>query len=138
MTEKLGYSESDKQAVENLRKKLVKKARGVVPLGSYLGWNLRRAAAGAPARLGRWRGAFLPFALDKRHAGARGDPRPSILERYPTRDRFLERTGAATQDLVRRRLLLAEDEGAVLGRAGALYDALMDADAPRNCTFAVP
>lgn len=113
-----------------------------VPLGSYLGWNLRRAGRGAPGRaserLGRWRGAFLPFALDRRHAGARGDPRPSILERYPTRGRFLERTGAATQDLVRRRLLLAEDEGGILGRAGALYDALMDADAPRTCAFATP
>ncbi len=80
----------------------------------------------------------VAFALDERHAGARGDPRPSILERYPTRGRFLERTRAAIDGLVRRRLLLAEDEGAVLGRAGALYDALMDADAPRNCAFAVP
>ncbi len=113
-----------------------------VPLGSYLGWNLRRAGREAPARaaerLGRWRGGFLPFALDKDHAEARGDPRPSILERYPTRSRFLERTGAAAQDLVRRRLLLAEDQGAVLDRAGALYDALMDADAPRTCAFGTP
>ncbi len=62
----------------------------------------------------------------------------SILERYPTRSRLLERTEVAAQDLVRRRLLLAGDEGAILGRAGALYDALMDADAPRTCAFGTP
>ncbi len=109
-----------------------------VPLGSYLGWNLRRAAEGASGRLGRWRGGFLPFAFDMDRPGARDDPRPSIRERYPTRAGFLERTKAAAEDLAARGLLLAEDMTAVLDRAGALYDALADPGAPRTCAFGTP
>ena len=106
-----------------------------VPLGSYLGWNLHRAGRGAPLRLGRWRGAFLPFALDPARAGARGDPRVSIRARYPTRAGFLDRTRGAAEGLIARGLLLREDLAAVLGRAAALYDALAHPDAPRTCAF---
>jgi hypothetical protein len=109
-----------------------------VPLGSYLGWNLHRAGRGAPGRLGRWRGGFLPFAFDAAPAGAQGDPRPSIRARYPTRSGFLERTRAAAEDLIARGLLLREDLAGVLGRAGTLYDALAEPDAARTCAFGTP
>ncbi len=36
-----------------------------VPLGTYTGWNLRRPEVGAPARLARWSGSFVPFARDE-------------------------------------------------------------------------
>jgi hypothetical protein len=67
-----------------------------------------------------------------------GDPRLSILERYGTRARFLERTKAAADELGTRGFLLAEDMGAILRRAGSLYDALTDQNARRNCAFGTP
>ncbi len=106
-----------------------------VPLGTYLGWNLRRAVRGATDRLGRWRGAFLPFATDEDLRGALDDPRPSILERYGTRSHFLEQTRAAADELAARGFLLAEDLRAILHRAGTLYNALADRSAHRSCMF---
>ena len=33
-----------------------------LPLGTYTGWNLRRPEVGAPDKLARWSGSFIPFA----------------------------------------------------------------------------
>ena len=53
-----------------------------VPLGTYVGWNLRRKEFGAPDRLGRWQGSFLAFAATEAERRASGDPRPSVAARY--------------------------------------------------------
>ncbi|MEE9250346.1 MAG: alpha/beta hydrolase domain-containing protein [Alphaproteobacteria bacterium] len=95
-----------------------------VPLGTYLGWNLRRKDFGAPARLGRWQGSFVAFAATEAERRSSGDPRASIAARHGSRARFVESTRAAATALERRRLLLPEDLAAIEARAGRTYDAV--------------
>ena len=72
-------------------------------------------------------GSTIPFARD---AGAReraGDPRPSIAERYPSRETYLARVREAAGRLVEERHLLAEDVEVVMQDAAARYDAFTGA-----------
>ncbi len=106
-----------------------------VPLGTYLGWNLRREAPGARPRLGRWEGSFLPLAVTESARRAGGDPRPSVAERYGSEQHFLERTAAAAVGLRQRRLLLAKDIPAIIGRARRAFRALTSDRGDGGCGF---
>ena len=54
---------------------------------------------------------------------AAGDPRPSIDERYASKEDYLARVRAAAEALVRDRHLLAEDVGGVVEVAARKWDA---------------
>lgn len=88
-----------------------------VPLGTHTGWNLRAAKFGAETMLAPLDGMFLPLALTAAERHRRGDPRPAVLERYPTRDMYLARMTDAALKLKRERLLLDEDVTAILQKA---------------------
>ena len=62
-------------------------------------------------------GSFIPFARTHAERLASGDPRPSIEERYPTRDAYLDAVRHAADDLVKRRFLLAADAAALIAEA---------------------
>jgi hypothetical protein len=79
-----------------------------VPLATHTGWNMYRAPFPEDALCDR-DGTYLPFARTRAEREARGDPRPSLEERYGTHDTYVRRYGAAVQRLVRERLLLPED-----------------------------
>ncbi len=83
-----------------------------VPLGTYLGWNLRRPgfAAGDLCSLA---GSFIPFAPTE--AGRGPDPRPSFETRYPpgSREAGLAKAAAALQH---DGFLLPEDAAAPAGQ----------------------
>jgi len=91
-----------------------------VPLGTSAGWNLRRAEMGAPDALGRWDGSFLPFAPTEAERARRGDPRPSLEARYPSKASYVERVTAAAETLRRAGFLLEEDVASCIERARAL------------------
>jgi Alpha/beta hydrolase domain len=76
------------------------------PLGTYTGWNVYRAQ---PCELCDRDGSFIPFARTKAEREAAGDPRPSLDERYGSRDAYVARVEAAAAALVADRLLLAAD-----------------------------
>ncbi len=80
-----------------------------VPVGTYVGWNLRGAACGAEGMLARWTGSYFPFAVTAEARRASGDPRPAVRERYPTRSVYLERIAKAAAELQREGFLLPED-----------------------------
>lgn len=80
-----------------------------VPLGTYTGWNLRAAKYGAETMLSPLDGMFLPFAKTQAERDKSGDPRPSLEERYPSRDAYLSRLTAAALKLHREGFLLDED-----------------------------
>jgi hypothetical protein len=85
------------------------------PLGTHLGWNLRRAGY-APGDLCSVFGAFVPFAQD---AAAKGeDPRAALAERYPSPADRDQRFAAAARALVAAGLLLDEDAAALCARNG--------------------
>jgi len=88
-----------------------------VPLGTYTGWNLRAAEYGAEGTLAGLEGMYLPFAStpDKRRKA--GDPRRSVLERYPTREAYLGKVAEAALALHQEGFLLAEDVATILATA---------------------
>ena len=63
-----------------------------VPLGTYTGWNLRNPNVAGTDGLGRWAGAFFPFATTAEARHETGDPRLSLAERYGSRQEFLSST----------------------------------------------
>ncbi len=79
----------------------------VAPLGTHTGWNPRKEgfAPGELALLG-W---HLPFAKTAAERQSSGDPRPSIEERYPTHEAYVEAVASAARDLCEARPLLPED-----------------------------
>ncbi|MGO8816968.1 MAG: alpha/beta hydrolase domain-containing protein [Terriglobia bacterium] len=97
-----------------------------VPLATYTGWNLRDASIGAPGVTYDMVGSFLPFPRTRADREMMGDPRPSIEERYKSREDYLHRVAAAAETLVRARLLMAADVPKITDRAAARWDSLMN------------
>jgi len=93
-----------------------------VPLATYAGWNYRDRSIGAPDRLAGEIGSYIPFARTRADRERVRDPRPSIEERYRSRDEYLGQFATATLDLVRQRYVLAEDVADLLSRAQAHFD----------------
>jgi hypothetical protein len=93
-----------------------------VALGTYTGWNLRSAEAGAPDELASSTGSFIPFAKTKAERERRGDPRPAVAERYPDAAEYLKRFEAAAKQRVREGFLLERDVPRVTERGKALWE----------------
>jgi hypothetical protein len=93
-----------------------------VPLATYTGWNFRAPAVGAPDHLYPLLGSYIPFARTKAEREERRDPRPSVAERYPTREAYLAKIRAVTSDLVKDRYLLPQDVDVAVSRANAHWD----------------
>jgi hypothetical protein len=89
-----------------------------VPLATYTGWNLYKEPFPAGALCDR-DGSYLAFARTKADRTARNDPRPSIEERYGSHEKYVAAVKRAADDLVARRLLLAEDAAGFVARAKA-------------------
>ena len=97
-----------------------------VPVATYTGWNLRHRDIGNPDLFigitGGFAGWILPLPASKVDREASGDPRPSIDELYASKDEYLERVRAASQQLVDEGYLLAEDVEEVANRAELRFD----------------
>jgi hypothetical protein len=89
-----------------------------VPLGTYLGWNVRKAgfSEGDSCDL---TGGFIPFFKKKADRLAAHDPRPSLEERYRTHADYVSAVTAAADSLLGRRLLLQEDRDSIVSAAAA-------------------
>ncbi len=87
-----------------------------VPLGTYTGISVYRDA---PTELCDRDGAFIPFARTRADRDRTGDPRPSLEERYGTRDAYVAKVRAAVDALVTARTLLPEDADRYVEAAGA-------------------
>ena len=87
-----------------------------VPLATYTGWNFRPQGAAEEA-MAAVNGSFLPFATTREERLEKGDPRPSLQERYGSRARYVELVVLASQWLVEERLILEEDADRFVERA---------------------
>lgn len=85
-----------------------------VPLGTYLGWNHRRAGY-MEDDLCYLQGSYVPFARTPAERG--GDPRPSLQERYGSPEKYVAQVEAAVAKLVSERLMLKEDAARVVAEA---------------------
>ncbi len=103
-----------------------------VPLATHLGWNRRHADIGGEGQTlstggasgGTLRGSSIPFAATRAERESLGDPRPSIEERYSTRQSFLEQIEAAARELVSSGYLLEEDLQGLTDQASEHYAAM--------------
>ncbi|MCE3247017.1 MAG: hypothetical protein K0R41_842, partial [Geminicoccaceae bacterium] len=106
------------------------------PLGTYTGWNLRRPEVGAPDKLARWSGSFIPFARTEAERRAAGDPRSGLEARYRSRSDYESRIEAAARQLVAEGFLLETEVAEITRRAGALHDRLRSHDPnDPSCAF---
>ncbi len=97
-----------------------------VPLGTYTGWNVEFPSLKGLRYLAGLIGSFEPFARTRAVREAMHDSRPSIEERYASRDAYLNRVKAAADDLVRSRLMLAADVPSVVARAQQMWEAIVN------------
>ena len=94
-----------------------------VPVATYTGWNPRAPETGGIGQNNLMQGSTFPFAATKAERVQRGDPRPSIEERYRDRDAYLAQVRAAAESLADQRYLLAEDIDLAVRLAAERYDA---------------
>ena len=80
-----------------------------VPLATVTGWNLRHPDTGSPEQMHRIMGSTVPFTLTRKDRQEACDPRPSMEERYSSKDDYLDRVEGVAQDLVSDGYLLDED-----------------------------
>jgi len=100
-----------------------------VPLGTYVGWNPQNAATGAPDRLSRSEGSFIPFPRTEDDRLASNDPRRAIGERYANRDAYTQAYAAAALSLAEKGLILGSDINPMIERASTFYDRILARDA---------
>jgi hypothetical protein len=93
-----------------------------VPLASHTGWTLRHPDTGGAEQLLVFAGATLPFARTRQEREGSADPRPSIEERYASREVYLQRVRAVARELAAARYLLEEDVELSVTLAGRMWD----------------
>jgi Alpha/beta hydrolase domain len=93
-----------------------------VPLATHTGWTLRHSDIGGAEQLLVFAGATIPFALTRGQRAANGDARPSIEERYGSRQAYLDAVRAAALELVAARYMLGEDVDLSVTMAGRMWD----------------
>jgi len=93
-----------------------------VPLATYTGWNFRNRSTGSPGDLVALLGASIPFPVTAAARAAANDPRRSIVERYPTRDDYIDKVRAAADALVRKGYLLVDDIERIVQRSTDNWD----------------
>lgn len=91
-----------------------------VPLGTYQGWNPRKAAYGAHQYLGRFEGSFWPFPMTELERKNNNDPRPSIEARYPSKKVYVEKIKQAVRQMMAEGFLLQEDANRYIEQAEAM------------------
>jgi hypothetical protein len=90
-----------------------------VPLGTYNGWSLRKKGFAEGEQF--WNtGSFVPFARTRAEREAKGDPRPSLEERYASHDDYVNKVQVVCERLVGERLMLQEDADLFVARARTL------------------
>jgi hypothetical protein len=93
-----------------------------VPLATYTGWNPRHPSVGGVEMNLLLNGATIPFAPTPAECQSWADPRPSIAERYPSREAFLAQVEQAAADLANEGYLLAFDVDEIVGASARRWD----------------
>lgn len=93
-----------------------------VPLGTFTGWRLRPAAAGAAWAIVGLSGSWLPLPPSAAEAAGSSDPRMSIEERYRDAEDYVAQCVTVAEELVEQRVLLSRDLDLISQRARKMYD----------------
>ena len=95
-----------------------------VPVATHAGFNPRHREGGGDGQILEYLGSTVPLARTAEERAAARDPRPSVAERYASRDAYLAEVRKAAERLVESRYLLAGDVDLCLAIAGERYDAV--------------
>ncbi len=90
----------------------------MVPLGTYLGWNVKEGGY-YHNRASGFFGGFIPFAETRKEREERQDPRLSLAERYENHAGFVDRVRIAATKLVNEGFLLEDDAERIVQEADA-------------------
>jgi hypothetical protein len=96
----------------------VKSPLQAAPLGTYTGWNVTASGPLKGQSCGL-SGGFIPFARTKAERLAKGDPRPSLEERYRSHEGYVQIVREAAGKLVQERFLMQQDADAMITQAEA-------------------
>jgi hypothetical protein len=94
-----------------------------VPVATYTGWNFRNETVGGTRQLVSLMGSSIPLAKTRAARQASGDPRPSIEERYPSREAYTAATEKAADALIKMGLVLSDDKPQLMKRADEEWSA---------------
>jgi hypothetical protein len=96
----------------------------VVPLATFTGWSMRSPSFSRTLR--RNAGRIWPFPRTAEERKQTGDPRKSMLERYPTKKDYISGVTECILDLHSQRFLLDEDVVMLLKQADLQADLIQD------------
>lgn len=96
------------------------------PLATYTGWNLFNENSGPTHEISSMVGSYIPFPRTRAEREASQDPRPSVEDRYRSRAEYLGKVGEAGISLIEDGLMLDQDLPAVIEKAAAHWDYLME------------
>jgi hypothetical protein len=96
-----------------------------VPLATYLGWNFFNERSGPTTELVSLTGSMIPFARTRADRESTQDPRPSVEERYKSKDAYLELITKAANDLAAKGYVIKEDIPRIVQQAGSRWDWVM-------------
>lgn len=88
----------------------------MVPLGTFLGWNVQREGFSKGEGCG-FAGGFIPFARTKSEREAKADPRLSLEERYRNQAGFVAQIKAAVSQHLKAGWLSAKDAAQLVNQA---------------------
>lgn len=88
----------------------------MVPLGTYLGWNVQAAGFTKGQGCG-FAGGFIPFATTRIERLGKSDPRLSLEERYGSHDGFVEQVRRAAKQQIAAGWISAEDGDRIVDQA---------------------
>ncbi|HLF77791.1 MAG TPA: alpha/beta hydrolase domain-containing protein [Dehalococcoidia bacterium] len=100
-----------------------------VPVATHTGWNPRHPDTGSPENIIQMMGftRFFPATPEQREQA--NDPRPSVVERYASKDEYLQRVRQEALRLAEQHLILEQDVEIVVDNAAARYDLAVAAPA---------
>jgi hypothetical protein len=97
-----------------------------VPVATYTGWNLRHHSIGAENELVGLNGSYLPFPASEKERNDRGDPRPSLEERFGDWTTYRARLESRCREMTQLRYVLDEDIPPILKREEERHRPLFD------------
>ncbi len=95
-----------------------------VPLATFTGWSMRSPSFSRTLR--RNAGRIWPLPRTAEEGKETGDPRKSMLERYPTKKDYLSKATECILDLHSQRFLLDDDVAMLLKQADLQSDLIRD------------
>ena len=93
-----------------------------VPLATLTGWNLRHPDTGGPDQTHKTMGSIVPFPFTRQERQDTSDPRPSVEERYASKEDYLDRVEGVARNLVSEGYMLEEDVFRVIQMASDRYE----------------